>query len=61
MATKKTAGEANLKDYLKKLAEIVSWFESQSELGKVLQDVTGNDDDGGCCAGCTTQQPSLLL
>lgn len=32
MATKKTAEGANLKDSLKKLAEIVSWFESQSEL-----------------------------
>ena len=32
MATKKTAENANLKDSLKKLAEIVSWFESQSEL-----------------------------
>jgi exonuclease VII small subunit len=32
MATKKSANEANLKDSLKKLAEIVSWFESQSEL-----------------------------
>ncbi len=30
--TKKTTGEINLNDTLKKLAGIVSWFESQSDL-----------------------------
>ncbi len=30
--TKKTAGQVNLNETLKKLAQIVSWFESQSEL-----------------------------
>ncbi|KND47656.1 MAG: hypothetical protein AB201_01840 [Parcubacteria bacterium C7867-006] len=32
MTTKKQTGDTNLKDSLKKLSEIVSWFESQSEL-----------------------------
>lgn len=32
MTTKKTANSTNLNDNLKKLAQIVSWFESQSEL-----------------------------
>ncbi len=32
MTPKKTTGEVNLNDTLKKLSEIVSWFESQSEL-----------------------------
>jgi exonuclease VII small subunit len=32
MTTKKPASATNLNDTLKKLAQIVSWFESQSEL-----------------------------
>ncbi len=32
MVSKKQTGEINLKESLKKLSEIVSWFESQSEL-----------------------------
>ena len=32
MATKKTAGNVNLNETLKKLAGIVSWFENQTEL-----------------------------
>ena len=30
--TKKTVGQTNLSENLKKLSQIVSWFESQSEL-----------------------------
>lgn len=32
MAAKKTEGKVNLNETLKKLADIVSWFENQSEL-----------------------------
>ena len=32
MTTKKTTSQVNLNDTLKKLANIVSWFESQGEI-----------------------------